>query len=109
MSQPRPQHDTPSVFESVSRRTYWLWIAGLMVVLIVASIVGGFYNLEISELDVDPAGGPATPGIEHRDPITAFLYSRVGLVVILAVFQFIAANLLFWPGAWLVQRFQRRG
>jgi uncharacterized membrane protein YhaH (DUF805 family) len=99
------QSHTQPPFE-ISRKAYWLWIAALMVVLIVASLVGGLYtSMEISEINVDPtAGGPTTPGMEHRDPFTAFLYSRLGLVVILGVLQFLAANILFWTGAWVFVR-----
>lgn len=98
-----PQPQSPPVLESLGRRTYWLWVAGVMVVLIVLSVVGGLYNMEIAEMDVDP-DAPPTPGMRNQDPLAAFLFSRVGLVVILAVFQFFAANLLVLAGAWLVLR-----
>lgn len=103
---PSPSTPPPGVFDALERKAYWSWVAGVMVGLIVLSIVGGLYNLEISELDLDP-DAPQSPAMDRQDPLAAFLFSRTGLVVILAVFQFFAANLLTLAGAWLVLRVRR--
>ena len=107
-----PPTSPPGVFDVLSRKTYWTWVGIVAVVLVVLSVVGGLYNLEISEMDLDP-DAPQSPAMQHRDPLAAFLFSRVGLVVILAVFQFFAANLLVLAGAWGVVRLghalRRRG
>lgn len=88
------------VFDSVSRRAYWVGIGGVTFGLIVLSIFAGYYRVDIAEENMDTQMG-------GTDPMIAFLYSPLGNAVVLAVLQFLAANVLFWVGAWVWLRVGR--
>lgn len=84
----------PRVFEAVPRQAFWIGIATIMAGLIALSWWGGLY-------EVDTATSDAEARVTTNDPMTEILYSPLGNAVVLLVLQFIAANLLFWPGVWL--------
>lgn len=92
-SQPQPQ-PRPRIFESVSRRAYWIGIGGLIIVLVGLSWWGGLYYTQVPEENIDAR-------VRNNDPLTEILYSPIGNGLMLLVFQFFVANILFWAGVWL--------
>ena len=88
------------VFESVTRRTYWIGTGVLTLVLAGLSWWGGLYITRTPEEHLDQR-------LTSNDPISQILYSPLGTVVVLLTFQFFAANLLFWLGAWVRLRLRR--
>ncbi len=90
----------PRVFEAVSRRGYWIGIGSIMAGLIGVSIWAGFYAVKVAEDNVDAR-------VSTGDPLTEILYSPIGNAVVLLVLQYFAANLLFWPAAWVGLRLKR--
>ncbi|MEM7626747.1 MAG: hypothetical protein AAF333_14230 [Planctomycetota bacterium] len=88
------------VFESVSRRIYWIGTGVLTLALIALSWWADLYNVKTPEEHADQR-------VTTGDPMTEILYSPVGNAVVLLVFQFLAANVLFWVGAWVAQRVRR--
>ncbi|MEX0653769.1 MAG: hypothetical protein WD534_10470 [Phycisphaeraceae bacterium] len=80
--------------EAVSRRVYWAGVAMITLVLVGLSIWGEMYDLAVEE------GGGGGPAIENPDPVMRMMYTPIGVAVILLVLQFLAANVLFWVGAW---------
>lgn len=85
------------VFESVSRRTYWIGTGVLTLGLATLSWWADLYNVMTPEEHADQR-------ITTNDPMTEILYSPLGTAIVLLVFQFFAANILFWIGAWSAQR-----
>ncbi len=80
-----------ALFESVTRRQFWIGTLTLTAGLIVASWFAGFYGVT----DTTP-GGPGEDQARAEDPLAAFLFSPLGNVVILLVLQFLTAVVLFW-------------
>ena len=78
------------IVASLTRQRYWLIIAVIMLVLIGLSIWAGFYQVDATEGNAD---GRA---IQHDNPLEAFAWTPLGNAVILAVIQFIIANVLLW-------------
>ncbi|MEM1109768.1 MAG: hypothetical protein AAGH99_13870 [Planctomycetota bacterium] len=93
-SQPKPR-----VFESVSRRAYWIGIGVIVAGLIPLCWWAGWYAVKQVEEN-------AAAQVQTNDPLTEILYSPLGNVVVLLVFQFFVANILFWSAAWVRLRFR---
>ena len=83
----------PRLFDSVSRRTYWLGVGTLMLALIVVSWWLGLYTVDAVEEQTQTR-------VSGGDPLGEFLYSPLGNAVVMLVMQFLLANVLFWGGAW---------
>ncbi len=83
----------PRLFDSLSRRTYWLGVGTLMLALIVVSWWLGLYTVEAVEEQ-------SQTRVSGGDPLGEFLYSPLGNAVVMLVMQFVLANVLFWGGAW---------
>ncbi|MBB6428880.1 hypothetical protein [Algisphaera agarilytica] len=90
----------PRVFESVSRRTYWIAIGSIVAVMIPLTWWAGWYAVREPEENL-------AAQVTTNDPLTEILYSPIGNFVVLLVFQFFAANLLFWLAMWLWLRVKR--
>lgn len=84
-----------SVAESVTRRGYWIGVATLTLVQVGLAVWAGLYDVE------PPAGDEGGPAVESSDPMLLLMYSPLGMAVVLGVLQFLAANVLFWLGAWV--------
>lgn len=90
----------PRVFESISRRAYWIAIGVIVAVMIPLTWWAGWYAVREPEENL-------AAQVTTNDPLTEILYSPIGNVVVLLVFQFFAANLLFWLAMWLWLRVKR--
>ncbi|MEM6460202.1 MAG: hypothetical protein AAF710_12510 [Planctomycetota bacterium] len=91
----------PRLFESVSRRTYWVGVGVLTLALIVLSYVLGWYGIA-------PPVEHADERLRSDDPLNVISYSRLGNATVMLVLQFFAANCLFWFGVWVWLKFTRR-
>ena len=90
------------LFESVTRRGYWIGIGVLTAVLIGLSLWFDLYSeMAMGEAD------PGAPAIRQDDPVLRMLYNPVGVAVVLLVIQFMVANVLFWAGVWVWTRVRR--
>ncbi|MEM9420136.1 MAG: hypothetical protein AAGA25_13940 [Planctomycetota bacterium] len=90
----------PRVFESISRRGYWIAIGSIVAVLIPLTWWAGWYVVREPEENV-------AAQVTTNDPLTEILYSPIGNVVVMLVFQFFAANVLFWLAMWLWLKVKR--
>ena len=90
----------PGVFDSISRRTYWIANGLMVAVMIPLTWWAGWYAVRETE---ENAAAQITTG----DPLTEILYSPLGNVVVLLVLQFLAANVLLWLAMWLWLRVKR--
>ena len=81
------------VFGGLSRRGYWIAVGLLMVLLVAVTWGLGGYA-------VGPAGAVEGARVTRDDPVAQLMYSPVGTVVVAAVLQFLAANVLLALGAW---------
>ncbi|MEM9915811.1 MAG: hypothetical protein AAF911_12690 [Planctomycetota bacterium] len=90
----------PRVFEAVSRRGYWIGIGSIVLVLIGLSIWGGLYSVKVHEENLNAQ-------VQTNDPLTEILYSPLGNAVVLLVLQYVLANLIFWPAAWVGLRLKK--
>ncbi|MEX0884834.1 MAG: hypothetical protein WD009_00205 [Phycisphaeraceae bacterium] len=98
---PTPATPRRSVFESVSRRGYWLGIASIMAALILL-----FWLLDWYQPPEPPEDAPGRS--IRRDPTGAdWLYSPLGVFIIILLLQFCLANALFWPAVWLRSKIAR--
>ena len=88
-----------ALVESLTRRQYWLIIAVIMLALVGLCVWAGFY-----QIDVVDDGNPKGETIEPANPLEAFAYTRLGNVVILALLQFTAANVMLWSLIWIARR-----
>ena len=93
---------SPGLFGSVSRRTYWLWIGGLMLALIVLCAWAGLYYVQVPEEHADQR-------VRSNGPLSTILYSPVGNAVVMVALQYFAANLVFWSGLWIGAKVRRSG
>lgn len=94
-------HPTP-LFEAVSRRTYWIAIAPLTLLMAGLTVLAGIYDFSQPEETIGPS-------VRNQSAIpTEILHSPIGQVILLGVFQFLAANLVFWGGLWLWRKITGR-
>ncbi|MEM1213755.1 MAG: hypothetical protein AAGI68_15815 [Planctomycetota bacterium] len=96
---PKPQRNLIT-FPGVSRRAYWIGTGVITAVLIALSLLAGFYYTEL------PEGDPDTR-VSSGHPILELIYTPLGNATVLLVLQFLAANVLFFIGAWMLEK--RRG
>ncbi|MEM8738915.1 MAG: hypothetical protein AAGG38_10635 [Planctomycetota bacterium] len=98
----KQRRQAPAVFGSVSRRAYWIGNGVLTAALAALSWWAGFYHVVVPEEHADER-------VTSNDPISEVLYSELGTAVVLLVFQFLLANVLFWIGAWVRLKWRGRG
>lgn len=80
-------------FGGLSRRGYAIAIGLLMLLLVAVTWALGGYRVSPPQ----PASGAA---VTTDDPISQLLYSPLGSVIVAAVLQFLAANLLLMLITW---------
>ncbi|MEM6553901.1 MAG: hypothetical protein AAF750_17430 [Planctomycetota bacterium] len=87
-------------FPAVSRRAYWIGTGILTAVLAVLSWLAGFYYAQLPETESDTR-------VSSGHALLELIYTPLGNATVLLVFQFLAANVLFFIGAWMLEK--RRG
>ena len=81
------------LFSPLTRRGYWVAVSLVTAVLIVLTWLMGGYAVRIADEHAESR-------VSSGDPLTEIMYSPVGNIVVAAVLQFLAANVLLALAMW---------